>query len=96
MNQYIEKLNAELAESPYAIDSVLELLWQYYLDGNPYRDDAIRQREAELSEVFAELSVPSADILGNLICNVCTAYQHAAFIEGICIGTRLQAELRGA
>ena len=97
MNNYLEILQKELTnyaaktglkETP----SVLELLWQNYLQANPIDDGLIKEREEALNPVFHELSVVSSDILNDLIVDLCTAYQRAALLEGIHIGSEL-AEL---
>ncbi len=94
MNHYLEILQKELAnystktgltDSP----SLLDLLWQNYLQVNPIDDGLIKEQEEALTPVFRELSVASSDILNDLIVDLCTAYQRAALLEGIYIGTQV-------
>ena len=94
MYDYIHQLNNELTsyaaktglkETP----SILELLWQNYLQANPIDDGLIKEREEALTPVFRELSVASSDVLSDLIVDLCTAYQRAALLEGIYIGTEI-------
>ena len=95
MNQYIQKLNAELSTFPYFKDSILDLLWEYYSQENPIRNHRIKQLEQKLAPAFEALSFEESTNTFTLLYDLVTAYQHAAFIEGICIGTRLQEELNG-
>ena len=96
MNTNIERLITDLTESEAKAglqDSVLDLIWKYYLESNPVDDGLIRQREDAIEPIFQELSVKSADMLTGLIVDLCTAYQRAALLEGIHVGFRLFDEL---
>ena len=98
MNQYVTKLKRELAEYGAKCgyegpDSILDFLWYCYSASNPVDDGKIKQTESALDPVFRELSVDSSDLLNNLICDLCTVYQRAAFLEGLLIGTHLAEEL---
>ncbi len=72
-----------------AQNSILELLWERYCEVNPIDDNWVNLQEARLRPVFQELSLESSDILSGLLVDLCTAYQHAAFLEGIRIGFHL-------
>ena len=100
MNQYMNQLKNELTQ--YAktchyeeADSVLDLLWYWYLSNNPVDDGQIQQAEDAIAPVFSELSMENSDKLSDHILGLCTAYQRAAFLEGIILGTRLARELAG-
>ena len=94
MNPYIEQLKKELEKFTGSGDfSVLELLWYCYSASNPIDDGLIKQQEEALKPVFDELSNDSADRLFNLIGDLCTAYQRAAFLEGVQVGIQLTREL---
>ena len=69
---------------------ILEVLWECYQDGKPVDDGLIRQEEEAIDPIFEELSVDASDALTGLICDLCTAYQRAAFLEGIQIGFHLR------
>ncbi len=96
MNQYIQKLNAELSTFSYSKGSVLDSLWEYYSQENPIRNHHIKQLEQKLAPAFEVLSFEESTDAFTLLYDLVAAYQHAAFIEGICIGNRLQEELTGA
>ena len=98
MNPYTEKLKNALAQyeakcglSPE--DSILEALWYDYSCGSPVDDGAIRTAEAALAPVFEELSVVSSDTLFDLISDQLTAYQRAAYLDGLRTGVHLMEEL---
>ena len=100
MNPYITELEKELSEYGAMCrweqnDSVLDLLWHWYLSNNPVDDGQIQQAESAIAPVFSELSVENSDRLSDCILELCTAYQRAAFLEGIILGTRLARELGG-
>ena len=73
--------------------SVLESLWYDYSCRNPVDDGKLRQAEEKLSPVFAELSVEASDCLTDQIVDLLTAYQRAAYLEGLCTGVHLLQEL---
>lgn len=98
MESIISQLHIDLAEytkkcSTEESSSILEFLFYYYLSSTPKDDGRISQCEKDLSPVFGELSPESSDRLFDLIADLCTAYQRAAFFEGIRIGVRLSGEL---
>ena len=98
MNQYIRDVKAQLARYDIRCGGdgefpVLELLWQCYLDANPCDDGTLREKESALGTIHAELSVEASDLLNGLVCDLCTAGQRAAFLEGIQIGFHLNADL---
>ena len=100
MNDYINKLKEDLAEYEAKsglpnTDTVLELLWETYFETNPVDDGLIRRRRAALDPVFDKLSLPDSDSLTGLIADLVTAYQRAAFLEGIHIGFHLNEALQG-
>lgn len=98
MNESIELLMQELRNyqtrcGQDSSDSILELLWYCYLESNPVDDGQIKQAEAAIAPVFEELSLKSSDLLMDSICDICTAYQRAAFLEGLQTGFHLSDEL---
>lgn len=98
MNPYTQKLLSAIAayESKCGIStpvSVLESLWYDYSCRNPVDDGKLRQAEEKLSPVFAELSVEASDCLTDQIVDLLTAYQRAAYLEGLCTGAHLLREL---
>ena len=94
MPPYIEKLTSAIAdyEARCGLDSsgtILDALWYDYSCRNPVDDGQIRAAEAKLSPIFAELSLESSDSLFDLIVELLTAYQRAAYLEGLRTGVHL-------
>lgn len=98
MNPYLKQLNDELDAYTAQCrndrpESVLELLWYCYSCANTMDDGWIRRCEDALLPVYQELSATSEDVLFDLITELVTAYQRAAFLEGLQIGAQLSAQL---
>ena len=98
MTDYLDKLKEDLSE--YEIKSglskspsALEVLWEHYMNYNPVDDGLIRSRNDALEPIFRELNFPTSDLLTELIVDLVTAYQRAAFFEGIHIGVQLSDAL---
>ena len=101
MNTYISQVKKQLAEYEAKCgvtdsESILDLLWDCYLESNPIDDGRIRQAELALAPVFRELPIAHSDALSDLITEMCIAYQRAAFLEGIQVGFHLNQELEPA
>ena len=98
MNPYLAQLQRNLTayqqkcgtEEPY---SILGFLWQCYSESNPVDDGHIRDAELLIVPVLEALPIEKADALSDLICDLCLAYQRAAFLEGIQTGFHLFDEL---
>ena len=73
--------------------SILDYLWFCYCNEKTVDDGWILEAEAAISPVFDELSVASSDMLSDLVSSLVTAYQRAAFLEGIQVGFHLSREL---
>lgn len=98
MNKYLLQLRKELSEfernrSPEDTISVLELLWDCYFQSKPTDDGRIRQAEEALAPIFDRLNFQDSNAVFDVIDDLCTAYQRAAFFEGIHIGTELAESL---
>ena len=97
MNPYTQKLLTAIAayEEKCGItapESILEALWYDYSCANPVDDGRIREAEKRILPVFEELSVRSSDLLSDLIVNLLTAYQRAAYLEGLRTGAHFVLE----
>ena len=101
MDPYITQLKKELAEYEKACSgepqaSVLQFLWDCYAAANPVDSGEVKAAEAAIMPVFQELSFDSSNMLSDLILDLCTTYQRAAFLEGIQVGAHLVEELDGS
>ena len=98
MNPYIQQLKKELKTYEILCGKeedfpILRFLWQSYSCFHPTDDGLIQKCSNALSPIYQELSLPNADTLSYLICDLCTAYQRAAFLDGILVGAHLVEEL---
>ena len=101
MNPYLEQLKTELDAYTAKCgndrpESILNLLWYCYSCANTIDDGCIQRCEDALLPVYQELSAASEDILFDLISELVTAYQRAAFLEGLQTGAQLSVHLLNA
>ena len=99
MNPYTQKLLTAIAAyeekcGTCAAESILDALWYDYSCRNPVDDGQVREAEKRILPVFEELSVGSSDLLTDLIVDLVTAYQRAAYLEGLRTGVHLLHELQ--
>ena len=99
MNRYIENLNALLAEQmpKYAFedaDSILDMLYFYYMDANPVDSGVIRCQFRELDKVLSKLSLEDNNRVFMLSVGLCVSHAREAFSEGVKVGMRLFTELQ--
>lgn len=98
MNQYLTQLITELEKygAEYTVngeDSALEQLWNCYSAANPVDDGRIKAADRALSPALLSMEPQAADAVSDLVSELCLAYQRAAFLEGIQVGSCLQREL---
>ena len=98
MNRYIEKLKEFLADQNpnYSCgdsQSLLEMLYYYYSTDNPIDSALIRCQFKELDDNLKCLSWDQCEAVFNTTCNLCSAFERQAFMEGIHVGLRLFKEL---
>ncbi len=98
MNPYLSQLDHYLQTCQQrgginSIESVLEFLWQCYSAGMPVDDGRVRSCEDALRPYMEALPFDPSNALFDSIADLCTAYQHAAFLEGLALGARIHAEL---
>ena len=98
MNPYIEKLNAYFLENPKRFkktdpESVLDLLCYIYTSENPVDNATIQYQFMQMDQILEKLPVSENDKIFLLACDLCTQHAQQAFIAGIHVGVRLDAEL---
>ena len=99
MTSYTQKLLTAIAayESKCGIpesESILEALWYDYSCRRAIDDGQVRAAEAKIGPVYAELSMETSDMLSDLIVDLLTTYQRAAYLEGLRTGVRFVQELQ--
>lgn len=98
MNLTIEQFSQQLKEYDIRCvgdgeGAVLEFLWKCYYNSKAVDDGWIRKAENAINPIFEELSMEASDSLFDLVDDLITAYQRAAFLEGIQVGFQLAREL---
>lgn len=98
MNPYIDILKTYFAEhspvySTSEISCVVDLLCYCYTIHHPIDSPLIRSRVKNLNTAIGHLSLQENDRISDLMCEISSAYQDAAFREGLRIGTLLTLEL---
>ena len=73
---------------------VLDQLYQAYTESHESDLPAIKEGFKELDELLGSLPLNDNNIVLNLCCSLCTAYEQKAFIDGVQYGVRLAIELR--
>ena len=98
MNLYKQALKDYLSENQpdYGganIHSLLELLYHCYTEHNPIDSAAIREQFSSLEKLTEKLTLAENDAVCYAICRICTETERLAFMEGLRVGLRLEAEL---
>lgn len=77
------------------VGSILEDLYNQWIDNDPVCDDEVRGIYRELEACVSGLTVAESDRISNLIADLCVAYSRGAFLDGIRTGGRLILEILG-
>ena len=97
MNTYMEKLEHYLEEnkSDFLGDmgAVWERLYWVYIEARPTDSTLIRQKYGELDACMEKLTIRENDQVMDLLCDLCTEYEKAAFFAGMQTGIRLLREV---
>ena len=92
LNEYIESHALDLGDSN--CETVLDQLYQAYTESHESDPPAIKEGFKELDELLGSLPLDDNNIVFNLCCSLCTAYEQKAFIDGVQYGVHLALELR--
>lgn len=98
MNPYIQKLNQYLREHPFDpgqrnADGVLNYLVTCYLDDTPVSSDRIKEIQNKMEPYYENVPFETSNRLFALVYDLCSAYEDAAFREGLLVGLHLQKEI---
>ena len=74
-------------------ETVLDQLYQAYAESHESDPPEIRDGFKELNDLLGCLSLDDNNAVWNLCCQLCTAYEHKAFIDGLQYGAHLTKEL---
>ena len=98
MNEIAKRLNAYITAHPFDsgdsdCETVLDQLYQAYAESHESDPPEIRNGFKELDDLLGDLSLDDNNAVWNLCCQLCTAYEHKAFLDGLQYGAQLMLEL---
>ena len=98
MNEIAKRLDAYIQSHPFdsgdrGCETVLEQLYQAYIQSHEGDPEEIREGFRELEEFLYSLPLEDNDAVFTLCCNLCSIYQRMAFMDGLQYGAHLIREL---
>ena len=98
MNEIAKRLNAYINAHPFNssdsdCETVLDQLYQAYAESHESDPPEIRNGYKELDDLLGNLPQEDNNAVWSLCCQLCTAYEHKAFIDGVQYGAYLLKEL---
>ena len=92
LKAYVDKHPFDSGDSD--CKTVLDQLYQAYAESHESDPPEIRDGFKELDTLLSELSLEDNNAVWNLCCQLCTAYEHKAFLDGLQYGAHLISNLR--
>ena len=92
LNAYITAHPFDPGESNY--ETVLDQLYQAYAESHESDPPEIRNGFKELDDLLGSLPLEDNNAVWNLCCQLCTAYERKAFIDGLQYGAHLITTLK--
>ena len=98
-NSYNEALRKYIDTHPFdggdsGCETVLDQLYQAYAESHESDPPEIGDGFKELEEFLCNLPLDDNNVVFNLCCRLCSAYEHKAFLDGLQYGVQLMLELR--
>ena len=98
MNSIADLLNTYMESHPFDsgdsdCETVLDQLYQVYTESHESDPPNIRDGFKELDTLLEQLPLDNNNAVWNLCCQLCTAYEHKAFLDGLQYGAHLMQEL---
>lgn len=75
-------------------DSVLELLYNAYVNTQGSDPEEIKAIFASIEECLSEVSLDMNNYVFAAVCDLCMAFEKKGFIDGITLGSHLMLELQ--
>ena len=99
MDNIAKRLKAYVDKHPFdsgdsGCETVLDQLYQAYLESHESDPPEIREGFKELDDLLSSLPLNDNNAVWNLCCQLCTAYEHKAFLDGLQYGAHLIMELK--
>ena len=91
LKAYMDKHPIDLGDTD--CETVLDQLYQAYAESHESDPPEIRNGFKELDDLLGGLPLDDNNAVWNLCCQLCTAYEHKAFIDGLQYGAHLILEL---
>ena len=91
LKAYMDKHPIDLGDTD--CETVLDQLYQAYAESHESDPPEIRNGFKELDDLLGSLPLEDNNAVWNLCCQLCTAYEHKAFLDGLQYGAHLIAEL---
>ena len=88
---YMDKHSLDLGDTD--CETVLDQLYQAYAESHESDPPEIRNGFKELDDLLGSFPLEDNNAVWNLCCQLCTAYEHKAFLDGLQYGAHLIAEL---
>lgn len=98
MDNIAQRLNAYIEAHPFDpgesnSDTILDQIYQAYQESHESDPPEIRVAFKELDDLLGNLSLNDNNAVWNLCCQLCTAYEYKAFLDGLQYGAHLISEL---
>ena len=98
MDNIAKRLQAYVDKHPFDsgdsdCETVLDQLYQAYTESHESDPPEIRDGFKELDDLLGSRPLDDNNAVWNLCCQLCTAYEHKAFIEGLQYGVHLMTEI---
>ena len=98
MDNIAKRLKAYMDKHPFDAgdsdcETVLDQLYQAYAESHESDPPEIRNGFKELDDLLGSLPLEDNNAVWNLCCQLCSAYEHKAFLDGLQYGAHLIAEL---
>ena len=90
---YIDTHHIDLGDGD--CETVLDQLYQAYAESHESDPSEIRESFKKLDELLGTLPLSDNNLVFNLCCSLCTAYERKAFVAGLQYGAYLMTELNG-
>ena len=89
---YMDKHSIDLGDTD--CETVLDQLYQAYAESHESDPPEISKGFKELDDLLGGLPLDDNNAVWNLCCQLCTAYEHKAFLDGLQYGAHLINELK--
>ena len=99
MENIAKRLNAYITAHPFDsgdsdCETALNQLYQAYAESHESDPPEIRDGFKELDALLEQLSLDDNNAVWNLCCQLCTAYERKAFLDGLQYGAHLMSNLK--